>query len=177
MTPRSLFLIIIKVLGILMLYQAFVNCKELIFHVMRFLSSTYEGYLNMVMYSLAVVADATVVYLFIFRPEAVIDRMKLDQGFYEEQFTFAMDRRLVMSIVVALSGLYLLMDSIPELTKYLVQYFSSESYNKPGYSGPVYELHSIAFCFVKIVLAYIFLTNHEYIARFITGRREEEDSM
>ncbi len=167
MTPRSLFVIILKVIGIIMLKQAFTDGRDLVFHIMRYLSAAYEGYTNIVGFGVFVIIDLLLVYLLLFRPTLVIDRLKLHQGFYEEQFSLNMDKTMVMNIAMIICGLYLIIDNLPELFKYLVRYLNSESYLKPGYAGPNYEVHNMVFCGLKLMLAYVILTNNDYLARYI----------
>lgn len=175
MTPRSLFVIIVKVLGIFMLKDVILNCSQLIFHLVRLMSASYEGYADLVSILISLILNFAIFYLFVFRPDIVISKLKLEKQFYEEQFMMSMDKYVMINIAVIVAGLFLLADGIPNLIKYLVVYYQSASYANPRYDGPNINANNIAFTVAKLIIAYVMLTNSNFIAGFVTKEKEIEE--
>ena len=108
-------------------------------------------------------------YVMIFNPAVFIDKMKLDQEFYEEQFTMSMDKHVVMRMAVIIVGLYLLISATPDLFRELIAYYQN-SVNNVFSETRNYKAQGIAYTGTKVMAAYIMLTNSTYIANFINKK-------
>lgn len=124
MTPRSLFQIILKSLGILFI-------KEFLFLIPQFLTvflyyqkGATIGEIMWIFLTTVVqlIVYSLVFYYLVFRTDRVIERLGLEKGFEEEKFSFSIHRSSVLSIVLIVAGILVIVDVIPSLCKNLFIY-------------------------------------------------------
>ena len=82
MTPRSLFVIIVKILGFFMLKEVIFSSVNLINGIL-FVRASYGEYgrLSLVPAILSFVLYLSIFLLLIFKSEVILDKLKLDAGF------------------------------------------------------------------------------------------------
>ena|SRR5258706_9637500 len=106
MTPRSLFTIILKCLGIFFI-------KEFLLIIPQFLSvflyfsrgDTVVTGIWTLLATLALLAVYFLVfYYLIFKTEYVIQKLQLEKGFDEERFSFKIHRSSLLSIIIIVTG-------------------------------------------------------------------------
>lgn len=122
MTIRTLFIIILKVLGILSL-------KELILVLTQFITivaSFFTGYsfndgLFMLFVSLVALAlSLAVCYFLIFRAGYLVDKLALDQGFQETTISVNIQIASIFRIVLIVTAFLILIREIPEFLRIVV---------------------------------------------------------
>lgn len=175
MTPRSLFVIIIKVLGIYMLKEVIFSGVNVFNNIFIETTGYYKyGYFGLWPSVLAFIIYISLFILLIFKSEVIIDKLRLDKDFYEEQFSLSMDNFMVLRIGIIVAGLFLLIDSVPNLCKDVIAYY--QAYTSNIFSETKnYNAQGIGYSGVKVIAAYILLVNSNYIANFITGRNAETE--
>jgi hypothetical protein len=155
--------------------------KELIFSGLNLLNNIVVqsggyyryGYLGLWPSALAFVVYCSLFYLLIFRPGIIIDRLKLDKDFYEEQFTFSMDRLLVMRMSFIIVGMYLLVDAVPVLCKDLIAYY--QAYTSNIYSETKnYNAQGVGLSGVRVLAGYLLLANSDFLAAFVTKNNNSD---
>ncbi|MBC8082157.1 MAG: hypothetical protein H7Z21_03020 [Hymenobacter sp.] len=124
MTSRSLFTIILKVLGLLFLKEALVALPT----VFQFLIYTTqaegagENVLLIVSTILGIMLYGLIPYSFIFKSRWLIDKLKLDQGFDQEIIPLAAHRSTILSIAIIVIGGMLVATELPNLIRFLFNY-------------------------------------------------------
>lgn len=171
MTPRSLFIIILKILGIFFL-------KDIVFSIIELfnavLGPSFEDSKWMViLFSLLVLAIYVLItYILIFKPNIIINKLKLDVGFEEENFSMNMDHTVLINIAIIIAGLYLMIDKLPAFINQAFVYFRSRniSFLSNNSNNGMYVVQ----LGIEVVIAYILLANSRYISAFVTKKKREE---
>src|SRR5438270_11616227 len=127
MTARSFFTIVLKVLGVLFIKDIFIAIPQ-IFTLMYTIKygQPEDNAILIAMTLFMLLVYALVVYYLIFRTDFIIDRLKLDQGFQEDNFSFNIHRSTVLAIAIIIVGLYLITNEIPNLCRQLYFYFQQK---------------------------------------------------
>src|SRR5258706_8897270 len=124
MTPRSLFTIILKCLGIFFI-------KEFLLIIPQFLSvflyfsredTVFAGIWTLLATLALLAVYFLVFYYLIFKTEYVIQKLQLEKGFDEERFFFKIHRSSLLSIIIIVTGLLIIIDAIPTLCRQLFFY-------------------------------------------------------
>ena len=175
MTPRSLFVILIKIMGLFQISNIFESALGLcasLFTLRSEVSSSGIQYMLFSLFSLALYL--LLFYVLLFKPQILIDRLKLDHGFYEEQFTMNMDKGMMVRIAIISVGIFFFIETIPSLCRQLaivyqkaaLHYFSDK---------PDDTTINIVFAGAKLLIGYVLLTNSNYFTKFITSDIKEEE--
>lgn len=130
MTPRSLFNIVLKIMGIFFL-------KEILFMVPQLFGSVF-GLVNgssldeaiwVLLYTLAMIVIYWFIgYFLIFKTEKIIDELKLDKGFDQEIIPLNLHRSSLLSIALIVMGGFMIVYSLPALIKDIYEYFAKKRF-------------------------------------------------
>lgn len=116
--------------------------------------------------SLVIVALVTIaLWLCLFRPDIIIDKLHQDKGFREERFEINIHRSTVLTLAVIVTGALILVDSIPSLCYHFLTYVKvskSNSSNSRIYVG-LYTMKSL--------IGYLLVSNNRRIVALIEQRR------
>ncbi len=175
MTPRSLFVILIKIMGLFQISNIFesgIGLGASIYTLASEVSSSGLQYLLVSLFSF--VLYILLFWVFVFKPQIFIDRLKLDHGFYEEQFSMNMDKGMMIRIAIISVGIFFFIETIPSLCRQLaivyqkaaLHYFSDK---------PDDTTINIVFAGAKLLIGYILLTNSKYLAKFIAKDTIEQE--
>src|SRR5688572_453712 len=106
MTPRSLFNIILKVIGIFFIRNILITASNILPAVAEVNGEEFKefGILNLVILLLEFLVYLLLTYILLFKTNRVIDRLKLDQGFQQEAFTLNIDRATILRITIIVLG-------------------------------------------------------------------------
>ena len=125
MTPRSLFNIILKVLGIFFIKDILTEIAQFISDFMYMIKSgSYESSIWLLIFTLLIlVIYACVTYYLVFKTEYVIEWLKLDRGFDEESIPINIHRSTILSIAIIVIGGLLIANEIPNFCRLLYTYY------------------------------------------------------
>ncbi|MBS1587334.1 MAG: hypothetical protein JSS82_17505 [Bacteroidetes bacterium] len=172
MSPRSIFMIILRVMGLLIL-------KDILFEaigiIALFFNGTY-GDTNELVWRFALLLIVLVAYygvfhLLMFKTGTVIDRLKLDDGFEKEDFSFfekkqaEVDHFALLNLALLIIGLYMFINEIPMLIRVVSGYNRTDLYSVNTASGT-----SLLTTIVKLILGYVLVAGHIPISNFIVSR-------
>jgi hypothetical protein len=123
MTAKSLFLIILKVIGILFLRDFLVEVPQFI----SMISMTVNGYDSALSPLFAILLSVGIfgylAYLLLFRTEWLIEKLNLLSGIDEDVFSFHLHRSATLTIVVLIIGAMMVVDAVPLLVRQLLLLF------------------------------------------------------
>ena len=122
---------------------------------------------------LSFVLYLSIFLLLIFKSEVILDKLKLDAGFYEEQFSMIMDNFMIFRIAIIVVGLYLLVDTVPLLCKDIVGYYQESMYTNSSDIRNT-KAEGVVYNGLRLVAAYVMLVNSSYIAAFIINRNKKD---
>lgn len=172
MQPKSLFIILLKIAGIYFLFQCLIDINSLLFGIVESISDP-EGssFLNLSLIIVAYALLVTFTYFLIFRPVAIINRLKLDKGFDEERLDICLDGSKLISIAVIIAGMVILLERIPNFILLLIRFFQSRIHP----SVLVNDSQPLVLDVIYIMLGFICITQNASIARFIAKKQSVKE--
>jgi hypothetical protein len=171
MTPRSLFNIILKVLGLFFL-QDFLAAMPQLFSVFLFLSKAdtlTEAVWTLAASLLTLLAYGITSYYLIFKSGFLIDKLKLDKGFDQEVIPLNMHRSAILSISIIVIGGLMVANEIPNLCRQLFSYYQEKRLTfGMTHSNISYSIFSA----VKLLIGILLIVNQQQIVHFIEWKRK-----
>lgn len=176
MTPRSFWIILIRILGIWFLLDSLEIIYSYLAYIPLYSGSSHIGAVitALVMTTLIIALFFFVLYLCVFRTDWIIDKLKLDRGFTEERFEFNMHRSSVYTISIIVIGGILLIRSFPPFISELIVYFQQSSL--PGNYGTDPTWSHILLYFISILVGIYFITSCRTVVNFIEKQRRKATS-
>lgn len=171
MTTRSLFNIIIKVIGILFV-KDILTLVSSIFSVFLYYSqaqSIEDGVWVVILNLILLVLYGLIFYYLIFKTDTIIDKLNLDEGTHLETVSINIHRSTVLSIVVMVTGGLILAQEVPNLCMELLQYFQDSLTSSTSRNDSAFTY--IVFRGVKIAIGLLLLGNQRQIVNYIELKR------
>ena len=166
MTPRTLFNIILKILGVFFIKDFLALIPQIIsvFYFLTESEGSNEGIWTLITTLLILFVYAAISFYLIFRTHLIIDKLKLDQGFDEEKIPLNIHRSTVLSISIIVIGGILVVDEIPNLCRQLFSYFQ-EKRMIYGQTKPAIAYSLVSG--IKIILGLILMIGQRPIVNMI----------
>lgn len=175
MSARTLFNIIIKVMGIYFIKDIVISLPYLFQVYYDFANSDMESAFSTMLVSLAwIFIYILIMYFMIFRTDFIIDRLRLIENIQEDPIPFNVHRSTVYSIVTLLLGLFLIVYNIPLLVRELIRWYQFRSMTK-GLLGAAEQFdYSLIMVYVaEIVIGLLLIGNLRIIVSFIESRQKQ----
>jgi len=173
MTPRTLWTILLKILGFCVFLQL-LHILPRLFEAIFFISSSHDPIAFTVM---AQMLFSSSIYLFmiiafIFRTDWLIRVLRLDKSIAEERLELNIHRSTVLKIAVIVAGAILLIDSVPSLLQELFEYYQ----NINDYNGLKHYPHTgwIIFNLLNVIISFFMVTSSRLIVNFIERKRKDK---
>ena len=125
MAPRSLFNLILKVIGIFFIrdvLEALSHTISAIVYIPQY-SSAREAFFNVAVSLPLLVLYALLAWFFIFRSEKIIGLLRLDKNFQDNAVSINVERHMLLTAAVIVAGAWLLVNEIPEFFRHAVYYY------------------------------------------------------
>jgi hypothetical protein len=171
MTPRSLFNVVLKILGILFIKDILAVVPQLlsVFYMIKY---NQEGEIGMTlaMTFLTLLIYIVVAYYLIFKSELIIDKLKLEQGFDQDNFPLNIHRSTILSICIIVIGGLLIAEEIPNFCRQLYSYFQEKRLTF-GQTNPTLTYTILSFA--KIIVGLLLVGNQKQIVSFIELKRNK----
>jgi hypothetical protein len=175
MTPRSLFNIVLKIFGLFFLKDIIETLPQFISTILFMFKSDSLNLGG----SIAIFVGTTfilafyifVTYLLFFKTNRFIDKLKLDRGFIQEEFSFQISQASILTIVLIAIGGMILANEIPNFCKALYQYIQLRSIQR--YSGDKTDISYAIITGVKIILGFLILGERKRIVEFAETRQRK----
>jgi len=170
MTPRSLFNIILKVLGIFFI-QDFLAAIPQVLSVFLWITTPegrQEAVWTFVSTLLLLFANGIVSFYLIFRTDVIIRKLKLENGFNQEAFQLNIHRSTILSISIIVIGGLIVANEIPNFCRLLFSYYQ-EKRMPYGVQNP--GISYIVMSGAKIIVGILMLSKQRQIVRFIEWKR------
>jgi hypothetical protein len=171
MTPKSLFNIILKVFGLFFLKDIVQAIPQLVSSFLYYTNEDIVGDATVViLINLSVFAFyALVVYQLLLNTNAILNKLGLDKGFHQEEFTFNISSSIVFTIALIVVGGVILSIEIPNICSHLFLYMQqrlTRGTTKPDLS------YAIASAF-KILVGLLLIGERKRIVNFIERRQQK----
>ena len=117
MTARSLFNIILKIFGLFFLREIINTVPEILVSFWGVTKSDFNGEaLWLFIFSIVIVIFyGIIVYNLLFNTNQILDKLKLDQGFNEPEFSLSISSSAIITIALIVIGGVMLINEIPDL--------------------------------------------------------------
>ena len=172
MTPRSLFNIILKILGVFFIKDFLSAIPQLLSSILYLTNSESrtEGIWTLLTTLLILLVYWFVCYYLIFKTELLIDGLHLDKGFDQDTFPLNIHRSTILSISIIVIGGLLVADELPNFCRQLFSYFQEKRMTY-GQTHP-----NIAYSVVsgvKIIVGLILMIGQRQIVNLIELKRKK----
>lgn len=176
MTPRNLFDIILKVIGLFFLPTALVEFSQFIvsttnlFDEISFNASLY----NFIFAFLTLSIYLFMIYVLILKSNWVIDKLNLDKNFEQEILPLNIHRTTILSISIIVIGGLIIIDAIPLFCRQVFLFFQYRQelrelrYVKPFDNSYIFVYAS------KIIIGLVLVGNQQTIINFIEHKRKNK---
>jgi len=182
MTPKTFWIIVIKIIGIYAILQL-VSIVPQVLNSFFWLFTTsvnnppggdpnyanqinYTGLLIELAYCIAQIFFYFLIVRYcIFKPSVIINKLKLVDGLEDERLEFNIHRSTILKIAVIITGALTLITSVPFLIETLFGYFQTAENYRRFIDDP--EAKYIAMHFLKTVAGLFMLTCSRMIVNYI----------
>jgi NADH:ubiquinone oxidoreductase subunit 5 (subunit L)/multisubunit Na+/H+ antiporter MnhA subunit len=176
MKPGNLFTVILKIFGLFFLREIIYIIPQLVSTIPYFTKSDNFGeaqntndVLLPFLVTLVILAFYVfVIYLLLFRTNNIVNKLQLDKGFDQEEFSFNISSSLVLTIALIVIGGVILTNEIPNFCRNVFAYFQEKSLTH-GMTKPNYSY--IITAAVKIILGLLIIGERKRIVGFIENRK------
>jgi len=175
MTPRSLFAIIIKIIGIYLVIEAFVFLPQLIATIGQYrrmmTESSQSDFLDAGFFIIFALGSYFLILRYcLFKTDWIIDKLRLDRGFSEEKFEINIHRSTVLKIAVIVIGAVMVIDSLPLLCKQLFSYVNMSRTGATFGQNPTSGW--MIYYFVKFAAGFSLMSANRPIVNYIERKRK-----
>lgn len=166
MSNRSLFNVILKILGIFFIKDILATLPQLLSIIILVTkpNSAENAVTTLSLTLFILLIYVFVSYCLIFKSNIIIDRFKLDKGFDQEVISLTVHRSTILSISIIIIGGLILVQEIPNLCRLLYVYLEERKLNfeqqNPGIT------YVILAC-TKIVIGLVLIGNARLLVNFI----------
>ena len=172
MTPKSLFNLVLKILGIYLIVDALAVLPQLLSSFLYFsrADSIREGIWTLLLTVIIVFVYLLCAYYLIFKSDLLIQKLKLDKGFDQDVIPLNTHRSTILSIAIIVIGGLILVDEIPYFCRALFNYFQEK---RMTYGQTKPQIAYAILSGTKIIIGYLLVVHQRWIVNFIERQRKK----
>jgi hypothetical protein len=166
MLHKDFFRVIIKLFGL----------YSMILFLFTFLPGTlsqlygFEGWVGVALGLLAFMIPVGLFVLLLFKADTIVRWLRLGEGFDEERIVLGdLSSSSIIRLGSILIGAFLIIESLPALLSLSLYIFKSSLREQTDHSQ---QYLSWGINFVKIVLGYLLIRNHDFVSKLLRTRQE-----
>ncbi len=182
-TPRSLFNVILKIFGLFFLREIINTIPESFLTFVRFFSaSEISPSVGVLVVELIILTFYTLLVMqLMLRTNKIIDILKLDQGFSEDEFSFeerqqnkiTLTKEEVLNIALIILGGLILVNEIPDFLRMFYLYVDEK---KSFYGATAPSISNMVASFAKVLLGLLILGERKRILAFFENKKLEDQA-
>jgi len=180
MTPRNLFNVILKIFGLFFLREIIYIIPQLISSIPSFAKAddfggeqfSSGGILPFIVTLIAISFYVFIIYQLLFNTNKIIDKLKLDQGFNQQEFSFNISTSLILTVSLIVIGGVILTNEIPNFCRNIFSYFQEKNLTH-GMTKPNYSY--IVVSGVKIIIGLLIIGERKRIVEFVEKRQDKKE--
>jgi hypothetical protein len=171
MTIKTFWTIFLKILGIWLVLEGFSIFFQFIAAFLSFghnqadniFTAIYISIMLLLLFGIYIL----ILWLFVFKSDWIIAKLRLESGFTEEKIDFNIQSKTVITIAAIVIGGFIFIEGLPLLCREVFMSFQNKI-------APRQDPRTawVIFYFVKTSLGYLVMTNSKFIARFIDKTME-----
>jgi hypothetical protein len=167
MTPRSLWTVLIKMFGLLILSDALMVIPSAFNSGVMIGQSFAPDGLGATVVGLFVVIATTSLYVFaiwffLFNTEAIIDKLSLDKHFQEDRFEINLKSSTAIQIAVIIIGGLIIVDGLPSFCRQAFQFYQEKSVFKESPTVTWLIFHGL-----ETLIGYLLVTNSTLVTSWV----------
>jgi hypothetical protein len=172
MSPRTLFTIVLKVLGIFFIRDVLGLFPQLLSFISYWLrpDPVEDAFVNVCLVLLLILIYSFICYYLIFKTDVLVDKLKLNDSFNEETISLNIHRSTILSISIIIVGGLVLMQEIPNFIRLVYVYFQQRRLLRGEINPATGQLIVSG---AQIVIGLILVGNQKMIVDFIEVRRKK----
>jgi hypothetical protein len=166
MEPRSLFNLILKIIGVFFIrniLEAFSRFLSVLVYLPQY-STESEGYFNLGVTIPPLVLYSLFVWILLFRTESVINALRLDKNLTGLNPNLQFERKTVLATAILVIGGWMLVNEIPEFFRHAVYYLQERRLYRRQIRPDISYLSMSAF---KIAIALALIVFNRPIVRVL----------
>ena len=178
MKARDLFTIILKIFGIYLIKDILTAIPPVLKNFYQFLEVDPDIALFSLIFSFVALAlHSAIVYLLLFKTNFLISKLNLTTGLSELPLTINLHRSQIYTIAVLISGILILVFSIPVLVKDLYWWYEYISSRDTMFGAQSYDYSRLLISITEVIIGLLFLGNQRYLVNYIEykKRKAKED--
>ena len=168
MTPKTLFNILLKIMGIFFIKDILISISQLLSFIPSMTSSDSKWMFVSVVTSL--IFYGLISFFFIAKSELLITWLRLDKGFDQESISLNIHRSTILSISIIVLGGIILVEEIPKLCQQAITYLQIKR-TSHGTIDPSISYTVIAG--LKVIFGIILIVYQRYFVNIIELRRKK----
>ena len=160
MKIKTFWSILLKILGIYVVLESisvFPQFFSSVYYI--FQNDSANDTIEIIFYSFTILGlYVFILWLFVYRTSWLIDKLKLEKGFEEEQINLNIKGSTILNIAIIIIGGLMLVESLPIFCKSMFQFFQQKSLFK-DYPDTGW----IITYFLKAIIGYLLMNNSKYV--------------
>lgn len=177
MKATDLFTIILKVFGIYLIKDVLLAIPPVIKNFYQFLEYDPDVALFSLIISFFVLAlHSLIVYILLFKTRFLISKFNLTVGLSDQPLIINLHRSQVYTIAILITGLLILVFSIPMLVKHFYAWFEYVSSREIMFGSQTYDYSNLFISISEVIIGLLFLGNQQTIVNFIEHKRRKANS-
>ena len=178
MKARDLFTIILKIFGIYLIKDILTAIPPVLKNFYQFLEVDPDVALFSLIFSFVSLAlHFTIVYLLLFKTSFLISMLNLTASLSEQPLIINLHRSQVYTIAILITGLLILVFSVPVLIKDLYWWYEYISSRNTMFGTQSYDYSRLLISITEVIIGLLFLGNQRSLVNYIEykKRKAKED--
>jgi hypothetical protein len=172
MTARTLFSIILKIIGVLFIKDILLSIPQLLGLFTYTLSLRDDFPFGAIaLFILSIGSYCLIAYWLIFRSEWIIEKLRLAEGFDVDPIRLNMHRSTVLSICLIVIGAMMIIHAVPLLVKEGISYYQHAKANRLLLSDSGIDKSFLITYAIQLILGLVLVGNQRQLVSFIELRR------
>lgn len=177
MSPRSLFNIILKVIGIYFITTIFVALPTYVTLFYYYFSTpsanSKSNFSVILLILLSIFLFVLVIYFLLFKTNKLIDLFNLDKGLNDDYLSINLHRSTVLTIAIIVIGGIIVIEAIPVFTIALIDYWQPKQTRSLLNIGTTRSLGPLIAPGIKLLIGLLLLGNTKAIVNLIELKRRK----
>ncbi len=177
MSINTFWKIVIKILGIWIVFESVILVPQYFTNIFYFFGDNFSSNMivGVISLTLIVLLYLSVLKLFLFRTDWVIEKLKLEEGFNEDRIELNMHRSAILKIAVIIIGGFLFIDNVPIFFTQLYNYLQiKEMSSSEFFFGSSSKTFQWSFLYLtKCLIGVWMMTSSRFIVNFLESRRKD----
>jgi hypothetical protein len=172
MKARDLFIIILKIFGIYLIKDILLAIPPVLKNFYQYLKVDPDVALFSLIFSFVALAlHFTIVYFLLFKTSFLIAKLNLTTGLSEQLLTINLHRSQIYTIAIIITGLLILVFSIPALVRDLYWWYEYISSRDTMFGAQSYDYSELLISLTEVIIGLLFLGNQRSLVNYIEYKK------